>query len=91
MKLEYIKANGKYYKPQEAKIKIDKFKNHPVCTIKKLLFGFWQIDYYCLEAQYKIKGDFSCSRGDEDTPNKRVILYPWGIEEISYFKQLGKL
>jgi len=90
MKLEYIKANGKYYRPQKAGVKINQFENHPVCIIKKLLFGFWQIDYYCREAQEKIKGDFSCSWGDEDTPNKRVILYPLGIEEISYFSELNK-
>tara|TARA_R110000772_G_scaffold43930_1_gene101089 strand:- start:285 stop:566 length:282 start_codon:yes stop_codon:yes gene_type:complete len=86
MELEYIKANGQYYRPQKAGIKDEskRFSNYPVCTIKKLLFGLWRIDYYCDHTQFDVKGGYSF--GDEDTPNKRAILYPSGIEEISYLR-----
>ena len=83
MKLEYIKANGEYYRPQKAGVKDEskRYGNYPVCTIKKLLFGMWKIDYFDRHAQ-------CCySYGDENTPNKRVILYPSGIEEVVYLRQ----
>lgn len=83
-KLQYIKANGKYYRPQESGIQ-DTSKaevNFPVCLIKKLWFGRWQIDYFDEITQIYDKGGYSF--GDEDKPNQRVILYPSGIEEIKY-------
>ena len=83
MKLKYIKANGEYYLPQEAGVQ-DPNKNegyhYPVCIIKKLLFGRWQIDYYDEYAQFYEKGGYRF--GDEDKPNTRLILYPRGLEEI---------
>jgi hypothetical protein len=79
MKLDYIKANGRRYRPQEAGVpKPNTFCNYPVCKIKKLLFGRWMVEYY---------DPYDCggySFGDEDTPNKRVVLYPAGIEEIRW-------
>jgi hypothetical protein len=79
MKLDYIKADGRRYRPQEAGVKMPKsYRNYPVCKIKKLLLGRWMVEYY---------DDYDCdgySFGDEDTPNKRVILYPAGIEEIRW-------
>lgn len=84
MELQYIKANGIYYRPQESGIK-DKsknFGNYPVCIIKKLWFNRWQIDYFDNDTQFERNGCYSF--GDEDKPNQRVILYPSGIEEIKW-------
>lgn len=83
MKLKYIKADGKYYKPQIAGVKDKKSNcNYPVCTIKKLLFGRWRIDYYDEEIQYNELGGYAW--GDEDKPNARIILYPSSIEVIKW-------
>ena len=84
MKLQHIKANGKYYRPQKAGIKNEnhRFGNYPVCIIVKLFFGRYQVDYYDERLQWERHG--SIRSGDEDTPNKRIILYPSGIEEICY-------
>ena len=86
MKIEYIKANGRYYKPQVAGVrdKNKNFSNYPVCIIKKLFFGRWRIDFYCENTLWSTKGCYSPH--DEDTVNKRIILYPSGIEEISYLE-----
>ena len=86
MRLEYIKANGEYYRPQEAGIKDPSthFSNYHVCIIKKLWFGRWQIDYYDHHKQFEVYGSYGF--GDEDTPNQRVILYPSGIEEIKWLR-----
>jgi hypothetical protein len=86
MKLEYIKADGTYYRPQEPGVK-DETKissNYPVCLIKKLFFGRWQIDYYDKDTQWREKGCYSI--GDEDKPNVRLIVYPLGIEEIRWLR-----
>lgn len=83
MELEYIKANGIYYTPQKAGVK-DKsknFSNYPVCIIKKISFGRFQIDYYDIHNCNKFK-TLGCN--EEDKPNTRVILYPSGIEQIVY-------
>ena len=83
MNLQYIKANNVYYKPQEAGIKKENgCSNCPVCLIKKLWFGLWQIDYFDLDYQYSSAGYYS--PGDEDKPNQRLILYPSGIQEIRW-------
>jgi hypothetical protein len=83
MELEHIKVNGVYYRPQKAgvKDKHNKWVNYPVCTIKKLWFGFWQIDYYCEIIAWE-KGYIQA--GEENYPNKRIILSPLHIQEISY-------
>lgn len=83
MKLEYIKTkDGQYFYPQKAGVK-DKskiFGNYPVCIIKSISNGRFQIDYFDM---------FNCidgySFGCEDKPNTRLILYPNGIEKISYY------
>ena len=81
MKLEYIKANGKCYYPQEAGIQHSNRpnENYPVCLIKELWFGRWQIDYYDED-----KWSNSLSARIEDEPNQRLMLYPSGIEEIKW-------
>lgn len=80
MKLEYIKAGGRIYIPQEAGIpKPGTSCNYPVCKIKKLLFGLWMVEYY---EPYNNRCGYSF--GDEDKPNRRVILYPAGIEQIRW-------
>jgi hypothetical protein len=86
MKLDYIKANGNYYSPQVAGIRDENktIGNYPVCLIKKLIFGKWQIDYYSERIQWKEKGHETF--GDEDIPNTRLIVYPSGIEEIRWLR-----
>lgn len=82
--LEYIKANGIFYRPQQPHIK-DPNKTtgcYHVCIIKKLDYGKWQIDYYDHFATFENGGCYSF--GDENKPNKKLILYPSGIEEIRY-------
>lgn len=81
MKLEYIKANGMYYIPQEAGVKNPNTwdSNYPVCIIKKLWFGRWQIDYYDF-----LNTPAFVSDRDENKPNTRIVLYPNGIEEIKW-------
>jgi hypothetical protein len=82
MELQYIKTkNGDIFRPQKAGV-TDESKicsNYPVCIIKKLLFGMYQIDYF---DEFNVKGYHSF--GQEDKPNTRLILYPSGIEEIKY-------
>ena len=76
MELEYIKANNVYYKPQKEGVQDpDKIKGcfYSVCIIKKRWFGLWQIDYHQ-----------EWSDGDENIPNRRLILFPSRIEEIRY-------
>jgi hypothetical protein len=82
MELEYIKANGTYYRPQPSGVRDESkcFGNHHVCLIKKLFFGRWQIDYY----DRFTAGSFTC--GDEDKTTSRKIIYPSGIEEIKWNK-----
>jgi len=86
-KLVYIlTVHGDIYRPQEPNVQ-DPTKvagyYHPVCLIKKLLFGRWQIDYFCPKVACVNGG---ISRGDENTPNIRLILYPNGIQQIRYEK-----
>ena len=82
--LEYIKAGGKYYRPQEAGVKntTKLFSNYPICLIKKLRFGRWRIDFFDKMIQYSKFGGYMF--GDEDKPNTTIFLYPAGIEEIVY-------
>lgn len=85
MEIRYIKASGKYYRPQQAGVQDpDKLEgcHYHVCIIKKLLFGRWQIDYYDEHTQFYSKGGYSF--GDEDKPNTRLIIYPSGVEEIKW-------
>jgi len=84
MKIEYIKANGVYFRPQEPGIK-DKLKiegNYPVCKITELESDKWKIEYFDIDAQFSDKGSYSY--GDENHPNVMLILFPSGIEEIRY-------
>lgn len=70
--LEYIKANGIYYSIGSYELNFNVISQSN-CTIKKLCFGRWQIEY--------------CDqfiRPNYDTINTRIILYPSGIEEIKY-------
>ncbi len=79
MKLEYIKANGVYYFPQEAgEQDPNKIPGcfRPVCYIKKLWFGRWQID----------QNNDNRSQWNNQVPNEKIILYPAGIEEIVWQK-----
>lgn len=80
MRLLYIKANGTYYRPQEPGVQDpERHKGHhlPVCIIKKMSFGRWQVDFH----DRRFEDDVLSS---EDAPNSRIILYPNGIEEIRY-------
>jgi len=74
--LAYIKANGKTYRPQKAGVKNENKRqgNYPVCIINKLWFGRFEILYYSENYQYE-KGGYAI--GDEDKPNRRIILYPF--------------
>ena len=80
-KLEYIKANDVYFFQQKAGEQDPKKIegcNKPVCNIKKLLFGRWEINYF---------DDFPYRSGqthNENIPSHRLILYPSGIQEIKY-------
>ena len=83
MRLEYIKANGRIYRPQKAGIQDpEKIEGCmlPVCFIKKLMFGRWQVDYYD-DNPYAYKYAY-----DNQIPASRIILYPSGIEEVKYVK-----
>lgn len=81
MEIIHIKVNGTYYKPVKPNTQAVGCWDgvyEPICTIKKLLFGRYQIDYYdrYLEEYGKIGGNIY--------PNARIIAYPSGIEEIKY-------
>lgn len=81
MKIKYIKANGEYFWPQEKGVQDPKkipgcFK--PVCYIKKLWFGRWQIDLH---------DDYFSSHWNNQIPNARLVLYPAGIQEIKWEKE----
>ncbi len=74
MELEYIKANGVYYKPMKYGIQDPKLRDgcfYPEVKITKLLFGRWKIDGH-INSIY-------------DEPSI-MIIYPAGIEEIRYKK-----
>jgi hypothetical protein len=84
MRLEYIKANGIYYRPQKAGVQdTDKIEGCLllVCFIKKLFFGRWQIDYYD-DGLYVYKSSY-----DNQKPASRLILYPSAIELIKYTEE----
>lgn len=88
MKLQYIKANGEYYRVQEPGIQDPIMKEgiyRPVCYIKKLWFGRWQVDYYDNHNAHYEKG--YSTWGENQKPSHRIILYPAGIEEIKYTLQ----
>ena len=83
MKLKYIKSDGVCYFPQEAGVQnpekiIGCFL--PVCYIKQISKGRWQIDYYD-DNLYAYD-----NHGDNQKPVSRKILYPAGIQEIQYCK-----
>lgn len=85
MELEYIKTkDGQYFYPQKAGVKDESkyFGNHPVCIIKQGIFGTFIIDYFDI---FNSKGYHSIGENIEDKPNTRLILYPNGIEKISYY------
>ncbi len=87
MKLEYIKANGEYYYPQEPNVQDPKCHDGiciPVCYIKKLWFGRWQVDLYEDNVELETTGGITFERNKY--PNVRLILYPSGIQEIRYLK-----
>lgn len=82
MKIKYIKANDIYYHPIETgKQDPSKIQGcfYPVCYIKKLSLGRYQIDYY---DEYI---DFYKNQNNQ-LPLSRIILYPSGIQEIRYEK-----
>lgn len=85
MEIDYIKTKTETFIAQKAGIK-DKsklFGNLYVCKIKQLTLGRFQIDYFCSIYQcYVLKKGLSF--GDEDKPNKRIILYPNAIEEVHF-------
>lgn len=85
MEIDYIKTKDRIYKYQKKGVR-DETRidgNYPICNIKKLSFGRYQIDYFCSIHQcYVLRKGFTS--GDEDKPNLRVILYPNGIEEIHF-------
>ena len=84
MKLEYIKANDIYYRPQEkGEQDTDKIKGCflPVCYIKQISDGRWQIDYYD-DGLYVYRDSY-----DNQKPSSQLILYPAGIQEIKHTKE----
>lgn len=84
MRLEYIKANGVIYYPQKAGEQ-DPNKTegcfYPVCYIKQISNGRWQVDYYD-DSLYCYKNEYNNQK-----PASRVILYPSGIEEVKFTKE----
>lgn len=81
MKLEYIKANDIYFHPQEAGVQDPRKREgcfYPVCYIKKISFGRWQIDYY--DSNIYAYPD----NNNNQLPASRLIIYPSGIQEIKY-------
>jgi hypothetical protein len=88
MRLLYLKANGKYYRPQlpyeewNEKTEIQKYKS--VCYITELSLGTWQIDYYDQTREYTERGGYKAYNNPECEPNTRLILYPFSIQEICY-------
>jgi len=80
MEIRYIKVNGKYFHPQKPGVQHpDKIKGcfFPICIITKLWFGRFQIDFH--DDMHWIG-----YATDDQKPNTRLIVYPNGIEEISY-------
>lgn len=81
-KLCNIKSGNKFFIPQKAGVQDPECRPGfllPVCYIKKLWFGRWQIDYY--DELYETEG-FGNKRNQ--TPNTRLILYPSSIQQIRY-------
>ena len=76
MEIEYIKANGVYYRPMKYGIQ-DPSKMegcfYPEVKITKLWFGRWKIEGY-KDSIY------------DDDNIIMIILFPAGIEEIRYKK-----
>ena len=84
MKLEYIKANGVRFYPVEPKtVRTGYHTFKPICYIKKLWFGRWQVDYYDETIHYHDQRMVGMMERNQ-TPSHRIILYPSGIEEIKY-------
>lgn len=83
MKIFYsIKANNKFFVERKTGVQDPEAYPGfflPVCYIKKLWFGRWQIDYY--DPAYETYG---FGRDRNQKPNTRLILYPSSIQEVRY-------
>ena len=75
MTIEYIKTKNACYYPTD-KRSTNKYSwlYKPVCYIKKLWFGRWQIDYYDPYTEYETKG-FSNANSNQ-SPNVRLVVFP---------------
>ena len=81
MQLEYIKANGKYWYPMKSGVQHPNRREgcfYPVCFIKQISNGRWQVDYF--DNNYCAYKD----HWDNQIPGSRIILYPSGIEEVKF-------
>ena len=81
MTIQYVKADGKYYYPQDAGA-VAGIGFKPICEITVLTDGRVQIDFYSDKTYFKKKG--YCRSGLEAKVNTRIVLYPKLIEEIKY-------
>ena len=87
MKLKHIIANGRCYIPHGTRDQIEGCREgvyHPVCEIKKLLFGRWQVDFHDEDYKYYNEKGQRYYPLDKSNVNTRIILYPSGIEQIKW-------
>lgn len=88
MKLRYIIVKGEYYYPMDKWIQDPKKIEgayYPVCYIKPLEGGLFQIDYFNEVYPYERTEHFP-DQGNQ-TPNARIIAYPSGIEKVEYERE----
>ena len=85
MKIESLKINGEYYRPTDKGVQNpEKYSGfyYPVCYIKKLLFGFWRVDYF--DQYYPPIKERDVYGLENQFPNVRIIVHSKNVEEIKY-------
>lgn len=83
MQIEYIKSGGeKYYHQEKGEQDPTKIEGicYPICLITKKVFGRYQVDYYD-EFEKPVTDDWY---QENQIPNRRLVIYPSGVEEIKY-------
>lgn len=86
MKISYIKTKDKTWYPQKAGVQVPKYREgyfYPVCYIKAISKGRYQIDYF--DDSYI--GVYN-NAVDNQHPHSRKIIYPSGVLEVEFINDV---
>lgn len=79
-KIKYIKANDKYYYLERFYTDYS-FTVFTGCSITKGKKGTFIVEYYDKNHEFSTKGYVTSGKNNV---NKKIVLYPKGIQEIVY-------